>query len=179
MVRPRCGRSHLFTGAIRRRNRCCERLCGPGRRSRPDSRSPDGFGASTTVAIQNCAPATALGCRVLPSLNQRSRRGVSRLIVVHSPAAMVSRTEPGERSAPRTAFARLLGSAQLRKSHPVDALTARYVRVLAVAEIPPEGARAVFPAYLITRAPRWSDPDGNGCRAPGIALARLAWLAAG
>jgi hypothetical protein len=63
--------------------------------------------------------------------------------------------------------------------HSVDSLANNNLGVLGITDIAAEYAVASFPPDAIARPPSWGDAGGDGPRAPTVALAGLARLAAG
>jgi hypothetical protein len=63
--------------------------------------------------------------------------------------------------------------------HAVDALADNDLGMLGMTDISAKYAVAAFPLDSIARPPHWRDAGGNGLRAPGVALARLARRASG
>src|SRR5262249_47310556 len=132
----------------------------------------------------------------LPSLRSAKRvlrasttaaRDCRRLAISGSSAAALARASRG-RFASVAAARRsdkfgtdLMSDSSMEVPHlnAVDPLAYRNLGVLAVAYVAPKGACAVFPAYRVAGPPFRRDPNLDGCGWPCVALACLAWLAAG
>ena len=91
-----------------------------------------------------------------------------------SPAPAVRQSPTGDLESTRSA----MRSIKLPRRHPIDPWPQHDLAMLAVAHVAPVHAGTALPANVVARPPNRCDPVRDRCRPPGVALARLARLAA-